>query len=232
MNESSKSILVFVILMLIVLIVYATYYYGKKQVILRALKKFNRRKISQFQSNELTKITGKVLHVHEPFTAPFSKRKCVAFIFKIEQKKSNGNSSHWKTIVKQENIQDFFLKQPGGEVVMVRAHKNPKRNYNIFMVEDKSISSGFMNDPTPEFEAVLNYYNVSSTNLLGLNKRLRYSERIIEVGERITVGGIANWKSFDLDSQEYNYSRIAVLESNQEQKLIITDHPQATNNQR
>ena len=80
-----------------------------------------------------------------------------------------------------------------------------------FMVIDKSVSSGSFNDPTPEFERVLNYYGIDSTTLFGFNKSLRYSERIIEIGETITVGGIAKWKRLSEPLEGYSYSQIATF---------------------
>ncbi|RED45698.1 hypothetical protein [Seonamhaeicola aphaedonensis] len=204
---------------------FSIYYFGRKQTVLRNLSKFQFKSIPQFKYNELTKITGKVLHVHEPFVAPFSKRKCVAYLFKIEQKVSSGKHSRWKALVKQEDIQDFFIEE-NGEVVMIKPVKVPK-NYFNYLDEDKSISSGFLNDPTPEFKKVLDYYNIDSENYFGFNKTLRYSERIIEVGEIVTVAGIAKWKSLQEPIEGYNYSKIAALESNDNQKLIITDLPEA-----
>ncbi|TWO34752.1 hypothetical protein E1J38_002520 [Seonamhaeicola sediminis] len=204
---------------------YCTYYFGRKQTILRQLKKFQFKSIPQFRYNDLTKITGKVLHAHEPFVAPFSKRKCVAYLFKIQQKVGSGKHSRWKTIVEQEDIQDFFIEE-NGEVVMIKPVKVPK-NYFNYLDEDNSISSGFLNDPSPEFKKVLKHYNINSENYFGFNKTLRYSERILEVGETVTVAGIAKWKSIKEPIEGYNYSKIAALENNDSQKLIITDLPEA-----
>ena len=218
---SNQAIGFSVIATIVILVITLSYLFSKKQRVLRALKKFKFKEITQFRTNELTKVTGKVLHVHEPFVAPYSKRKCVAYEFLIQQKKSTGKSSYWKTLVEEHNIQDFFIEKRG-EVAMIKPQKNPD-NFKIFMVEDQSVSSGTFNDPTPEFLKVLNDFNIESTSLFGFNKRLRYSERIIEVGETITVGGIAKIKQIDTKIENFNYSQIAVLESSNTQKIIITD---------
>ncbi|MEW4923379.1 hypothetical protein [Algibacter sp. 2305UL17-15] len=219
----SSEIIIPLIICATITIAFLVYYFGKKQVILRHLKKFKFKEILQFRTNEPTKITGKVLHVHEPFIAPFSKRKCVAYEIKIRQKKSGGKNSYWKTLVEKEDIQDFFIERKG-EVVMIKPSKSPK-NYKSYLVEDKTVSSGFLNDPTPEFQELLEEFNIKSENLLGFNKRLRYSERILEVGETVTVGGIAKWKVLDTEILGYNYSKIATLESDLKHKIIITDLP-------
>ncbi|MDT0557971.1 hypothetical protein RM697_04900 [Ichthyenterobacterium sp. W332] len=206
-------------------IIFVSYYFSRKQKILRALKSFKAKRITQFRTNELTKTTGKVLHVHEPLKAPFTRRDCVAYHIKIEQHRSTGKSSHWKTLVSDYAIQDFFIEQQG-EVVMVKPKENPK-NYMSFMVSDHSANSGTFNDPTPEFKNLLKRYNVNSETILGFNKRLRYTERILEIGEVITVGGIAKWKEMNAPMSQYGSTRIATLESSNEQKLVITDEPSA-----
>lgn len=206
---------------LIVVIISLTYYFNRKQIILRKLSKFKFKHILLFKYNELTKVTGKVLHVHEPFVMPYSKRKCVAYLFKIEKKVRTGKHSRWKALIEKEDIQDFFIER-NGEVVIVKPKKLPK-NYYSYLVEDTSVSSGIFNDPTPKFKRVLNDFGIESENWFGINKTLRYTERIIEVGEIITVGGIAKWKAIDKSVSGYENSKIAVLESSENQKIIITD---------
>lgn len=219
------AIIPIIIIIAIIVIGLCVYYFGKKQRILRKLSKLKRKDILQFRTNEPSKVSGKVLHVHEPFVAPFSKRKCVAFEFKIQQQKHSGKNSYWKTLIDEKNIQDFFIEQRG-EVALIKPQTEPL-NFDIYMMEDKRVSSGFLKNPTPEFENLLSAYGIQSANLLGFNKTLRYTERILEVGETITVGGIANWKAVDVTVEGYNYSKIATLESSEHQNIIITDLPEA-----
>lgn len=75
------------------------------------------------------------------------------------------------------------------------------------------------------FQVGLKQYNIDSTGFLGFNKQLRYTEGIIEIGEEITVAGIAKWKNLSEPIEGYSYSKIAALESTEKQKLIITDLP-------
>lgn len=208
-----------------VIIIFLFFYYSKKNVLLRHLAKFQFKSIAQFKTNMPIKIMGKVLQSHEPFVMPFSKRKCVAFEFKIEQKISTGKHSKWKTLVKKQDIQDFFIEERG-EVVMVKPTNQPK-NYMSYLVKDKRVSSGFFKEPTPEFKKLLSDFDVDSQNFFGLNKTLRYSERILEVGETIVVAGIAKWKTLQQPIEGYGYSKIAALESTDTQKLLITDLPEA-----
>ncbi|TYA74450.1 hypothetical protein [Seonamhaeicola marinus] len=227
---SFKQIMPFLFIGAFIIIAFSAYFFSKKKVILRRLDKFQFRSISQFRTNEPTKIMGKVLQTHEPFVVPFSKRKCVAYEIKIEQKVSTGKSSKWKTLVVKEDIQDFFIEERG-EVVMVKPTVSPK-NYHSYLVKDKSVSSGTFNSPTPEFRKLLEDFNIKAEGLFGLNKTLRYSERILEVGETVIVAGVAKWKSLNQPLEGYSYSKIAALESTSEQKLFITDLPEARKERR
>lgn len=207
----------------VITIIALSYYYSKKQVIIRFLKKLPDSSIRNISQNKLTKITGKALHVKEPLIAPLSKRKCVFYTMKIEKETSDEDSSTWETLVHEENVQEFFIEQ-NGEFLIIKPTQKPK-NYKSHFVTDRETSSGTFNNPSPKFEALLKYYNIKSTNFFGFNKALRYTEGIIEIGEMITVAGIAKWKNLKEPIEGYPYSKIAVLESTDKQKLIITDLP-------
>ncbi len=203
------------------------HYFNDKAVILRKLSKIPLKRSSSFKTNEIVKINGKALHVEAPLIAPFSKRKCVFYTMKIEQKKSSGKSSYWDTIVNEEKIQIFFIEN-NGDLVIVEPKKHPK-NYKSFLVQDKKTESGTFKDPTPEFKALLNYYDINSETFFGFNKQLRYTEGVIEIGEQITVAGVSKWKQLEEPIPEYPYSKIAALFSAGKNQLIITDLPEAKN---
>ncbi|MFY7671167.1 GIDE domain-containing protein [Tenacibaculum sp. MEBiC06402] len=222
--------ILFIIIPVIVVIFYLIYYFDNKQMVIRTLKKLPSSGISGIRTNQLTKVTGKALHVEEPLTAPFSKRKCIFYKIKIEEKRHTGKSSHWATIVKEEKFQPFFIEK-NGEYVIVSPSRNPK-NYKSHLVVDKKASYGYFQDSTPEFERLLKNYNVRSKGFLGFKKNIRYQEAIIEIGEEITVAGIAKWKNLNEPIEGYSYSKIAALESNEKQKIIITDLPKKRVNKR
>lgn len=220
----------FIVILVVIIIGFLIYFYNPKQKIIRILKKLPTKNIGSLKTGELSKITGKALRVTEPLIAPLSKRKCVFYSMTIEQEKSSGKSSHWDKIVHEEKIQHFFIEK-NGDVVMVKPTKDPT-NYKSFLVVDRETASGTFNDPDIEFQKVLKGYDIKSTGFLGFNKQLRYTEGIIEIGEEITVAGIAKWKSLSEPIEGYSYSKIATLESTDTQKLIITDLPQSNFNNR
>ena len=213
-------ILIFCVL---AVLLFSAYYFSSKKVIIRTLSKIKEKSVGSVKTNELIKVTGKALHVKEPLVAPLSKRKCIFYTIKIEQHRSSGKHSYWKTLIEEEKFQDFFV-ESRGEYVIVKPIQHPK-NYIAYLVSDKDANSGTFNDPTPEFESLLKQYNIDSKNFLGINKRLRYKEGIIAIGERITVAGIAQWKQLSEPIADYSYSKIVTLEPGIKQKIIITDLP-------
>lgn len=210
-----------------ILIVSLSYYFSNKNVIIRTLKKIPHKPVSSLKTNELSKVSGKALHVKEPLIAPFSNRKCVFYQISIEQKVSSGKNSRWKTLIKDEQCHEFFVQTDSDFVIINPTEDNS--NYICFLVKDKTQNSGAFNDPTPELRRVFNRYNINPENFFGFNKRLRYKEGIIEIGEMVTVAGIAKWKTLSEPIPEYPYSKIAALESSDKQKLIITDLPEVLN---
>ncbi len=224
-------IFIFVLMICAVgVIAFLSYYFSSKNVIIRILKNLPLDQSSTLKNNQLSKVSGKALHVTDPLIAPFSKRKCIFYQLKIEQKVNSGKNSRWKTLVAEERFQDFFI-NVNGEVIIIKPLQHPK-NYICHLVKDSEQSSGTFNDPTSEFNQLLKRYNIESENFFGFNKTLRYEEGIIEIGELITVAGIAKWKSLKEPMPDYPYSKIVALESDAKQKLIITDLPEVANSKR
>ncbi len=215
---------------IIITVFFLIYYYSSKEVLIRKFKQIPNSSVNNLRTNQLTKITGKASPIKEPLIAPFSKRKCVFYRIKIEQKKHNGNTPTWVTVAKEEKIEPFFLNK-NGEFVMVQPSQDLK-NFKAHLVVDKKHSTNTFNGASPEFQKLLDRYNIKSKAFLGFNKSLRYSEAIVAVGEEITVAGIGKWKDMQEPIEGYAYSKIAALESAEKQKLLITDLPKEKLNTR
>ncbi len=220
----NPAIIIIIAIFVIGTIIFLAYHYSSKQVIIRTLSKIPLKPASGLRTNELSKVSGKALHVKEPLLAPYSQRKCVFYQIKIEQKVNSGKSSHWRTLVKEVRSQEFFV-ETNSDFVIVKPIDDP-RNYITYLVKDKKQSSGTFKSPTPKFEALLRRYNIESQTFFGFNKQLRYREGIIEIGEQVTVAGIAKWRSLSEPLPDYPYSKIAELTDEVNTKLIITDLPE------
>jgi len=214
------------VILVIGVIVYLFVHYRSEAVVLRTLKRLPYQRLGSLRTNAFSKIEGKALNIEEPLIAPYSKRKCVFYQILIEQRVQRGKHSYWKTIVDQEKIQDFFIEQKGERCVVLPV-TNP-RNFIAYLNTDRTKKSGVFNDPTPEFESLLRSFNIETKGLLGFNKRLRYKEAIVEVGERITIAGKVKWMDLENNMADYAYSSIASLYGGEgKDKLIITDSTKA-----
>ena len=222
-TSNELMIIIPIIVVVFGLIAFLGYYFSAKQMVLRKLSKIPLKPATGLKTSELTKVTGKALHVKAPLIAPLSGRECEIKNKKKKKRVSNGKSSHWKTVIKEEKTQEFFINN-NGDFVIVRPTQSPK-NYISYLVKDKKTSSGTFNNPTPEFESLLRQYNIDPLNFLGFNKSLRYKEGVIEIGEQITVSGIAKWKTLNQPIPGYHYSKVAELVNQGKEKLIITDLP-------
>lgn len=221
----STPIIIVVAISCFVLLAYLIYYYSPKTIILRRLKNLPSQRVGSLKTKTYSKIEGKALNIKTPLVAPLSKRECVFYKMQIQKKVSSGKNSHWKTIVQEEQIQDFFIEQTGERVVVLPT--NAPKNYYAYLVTDKKTSSGLFKALTPEFETLLKSYHIKTDNLLGFNRQLRYKEAIVEIGERITVAGYIKWQKLDNPVKDYNYSSIATVTAKGKDKILITDSPKA-----
>jgi hypothetical protein len=206
---------------IIVLIIVGVFFSDKSRI-LRELKKVRRKAIHSVRENEYVKIVGKAKHAGEPLIAPLSKRKCVYYDVKIEEKRGK----HWRTIVDDVQFQDFFI-NTGTENAILNLHIQRDNTKRIHLVTDHSLNSGTFKNTTPEIEQYLQQNGIKSTGFFGMNKGLRYKESIIELDEEIAVMGIGKWKTIDTPIDGYSDSRILTLTGSKEQKLLVTDEPKA-----
>ncbi len=206
--------------------IYLYFHYRSEAVVLRTLGRMPYQRIGSLRTNAYGKLEGKALNIEAPLIAPLSKRECVFYQIVIEQLVQRGKHSTWKTLVDEEKIQDFFVEQRGERVVVLPAME--PRNFIAYLVTDSSTKSGTFNDPTSEFKSLLASYGIDSEGFFGFNKRLRYKEAIVEVGERITIAGKVKYMDLDQGIGDYAYSSIAAIYGDTEKsKLIITDSKKA-----
>lgn len=209
--------LVFIILVIII------NYFSAKQKIIRVLSKLPKQNVGSLKPNRFSKISGKVAPIKTPLIAPYSKRKCVFYTLKIEQRKRTGKQKRWRTIHKEEAVQDFLVATKG-DYVLIQPNQNPK-DYLSYLVVDRKTSLGTFDEPSIKFNHLLKQYNINSANFFGFNKQLRFHEGIIEIDESVTVAGIVKRNTLTTPIEGYNYSKIISLVSTEKQKLIITDLP-------
>lgn len=105
-------ILIFILIVGIVILV--SMCFSRKAIVKRRLKQAKHKRISEFLEGDVAKITGKVELVGEPLVAPLSKRICSYYYIHVEQKKSSGKNSHWRTYIEEEVSGNFLIKDEFG----------------------------------------------------------------------------------------------------------------------
>ncbi len=220
---STETYLILFFILMIALIAVIGYYFSHKNRILRKLKKVDIKRIQLVKDKEYVKLTGKVNTINEPIISPIGKRKCVYYQVKVEEKRGGKNKS-WHTIIKEDNGIDFII-ESGEDRALVEINSSPKTKM-VYLVKDIKKASGTWNDPPEHLETYLQSYGKDSTGFLGFNKSIRYREGAIEVGEKITILGIGNWKESDHNFDRYS-TKSLYISGDIKNKLVITDEPKA-----
>ncbi|WP_298313812.1 hypothetical protein [uncultured Aquimarina sp.] len=214
----------FIFLLGVIIFLIFSQIYSKKNRILRKLKEYPFKKIQLCKENEYIKIKGKAFPINEPFISPIGKSKCLYYKIQVEEKRSNGKSSSWRTIIKEEKFQDFIIESQGDKAIV--STKIPKSAKTVYLNQDIEYTSGTWNDPPNFLDQYLKSHGKDSTGLFGFNKSIRYREGVIEIGEKITILGTGNWKESDQNLDRYS-SKSLYISGDSENKLIITDDPKA-----
>ena len=160
--------------------------------------------------------------MEKPLIAPLSLRECVHYYIHIEEKRSSGKNSYWKTLIEESNSCNFLI-HDGSSF----AHISDK-NIKSYIVQDRSYTSGFMNDASANLERYLHLKGYESENFLGFNKSMRYKEGVLEIGEEIAVYGKAQWKDVaDLFLLE-KYDKVLEITSQKDIAIYLRDDPKTT----
>jgi hypothetical protein len=217
MNQ--QALIVSGIALVIGAILFVNYYFSQKAIIKRKLKKAVSEKLSQFANGDIAKVVGKIEFVSRPLVAPLSNRPCAYYHVMVEQQVSTGKSSHWKTIITEENTGTFVIRD--GKYC---AHVNSEK-IKSYIVDDRKYSSGFLNDASEVLENYLNSHGEKSENFLGLNKTIRYKEGVLEAGEYIAVMGRGEWKSAAQEQLPDSYDKVLVITSTETDAVYLSDDP-------
>lgn len=218
-----KSEVLFPVFMVLVVIgiIFVKFYYNRKAVVKRKLKKAAGMKISAFLSGDIAKVVGNVEVVGEPLIAPLSGRPCAYYYVLVEQLVSTGKSSHWKKVIEEE-VGGTFVIRDG----RYRSYISKESILKTYIVQDEQYSSGLGNDATTTLENYLRAHNFESENFLGFNKKLRYKEGVLEVGECMAVIGRGDWKNAREVSLPDTFGRVLVLSSSNNEPIYMSDDPE------
>jgi hypothetical protein len=115
--------------------------------------------------------------------SPLSDASCLLWQVEVQELRSTGKSSHWKTIFKHASDQPFEIDDGTGQIQVLPA------GATLILNDDLRASRGLFGNMTPEIEAALERIGVQTHGFLGLRRRLRVRERLVAPGEQIFALG-------------------------------------------
>jgi len=208
------------IVLIVGTIFYLVYYFSRKAVVKRKLKKAVESKISDFISGDIAKVVGTVEFVGEPLIAPLSGRQCAYYYVLVEELISDGKNSHWRKMIERE-VGGKFVIRDGRH----RAYISTDSTIKSYIVMDKKYSSGFMENATENLEKFLQNHGQTSKGFLGINRKIRYKEGVLEAGECIAVMGKGEWKTAAAVQLPDTFGRVLVISTTEAEPVYLSDDP-------
>jgi hypothetical protein len=200
------------------------HFFNRDARIKRSLGKVPRGRIGSAVEGRVVKVVGRLDRLGEPLIAPLSGCRCVHYELIIEEWVSSGRSGQWKTVVHDAKSSDFLM-QDGSGTALVRT-----ADAEVAVHKDEHHASGTFNDPTPELQALLERYELTATGWLGLNRKLRYREGVLDAGEHVAVcGAPTRWRGPRKADAAVLSERPPqwVFEHRSETPLYVSDDPAA-----
>jgi hypothetical protein len=131
--------------------------------------------VAQAAGNGPVEVAGRIVPSEQGLiTAPFSQRPAVWARVTVQQRIQAGRSSYWKTLHTEEDGRQFWIDDGSGQMARV-IPQGAQFNVNVEQVG----GSGMLRDAQPHVEGFLQSRNLKSTNMLGFNKTMKYTEEII-----------------------------------------------------
>lgn len=141
--------------------------------------------------------------------SPFSSHDCLYYNFEIEEYRDRGKNSCWVTVRKGSEGVPFLLKDHTGEVLV-----NPAEA-EVDIPADNIFHSGTGQDVHEGIAAFLEKHNLSSTGFFGWNKRMRYTESFVSIGDNLYILGTAMDNPYvDEASAEQGHMDVMIAHAN------------------
>ena len=180
-GDSSGTIFVIAMLAIVIVLILA-FAFSKSARLKRKLRAAKAWAIGDLPEDTLGRVVGQARPLANTLQGPLTGRACVYYVATVEEQRSNGRSSYWKTIITESQGVPFLLEDPTGRAVV------DPTSAEVALDFDGKSSSGTFHDANQIQEAFLTKYGKTSSGWV-FNKSLRYREAMIEVGETIAVLG-------------------------------------------
>jgi hypothetical protein len=213
------------IIVVIVLIIVVSWYFSHGARLKRQLKAAKPWALAELPEDTHGRVIGQAYPLGEQLVGPLTGRPCVYYIATVEEQRSTGRSTYWKTIASETRGVPFMLQDGSGRAIV------DPNGAQVALDFDGNSKSGTFDPADPVQEAFLSRHGAKSQGWV-FNKSLRYREAMIEVGEMIAVLGSGVREADPNAPPEAAYrgsppTRLR-LTSSPKFPLVISDDPSTT----
>lgn len=139
----------------------------------------------------LVEIYGSVVPYEKKLLkSPLLGKDCVYYSYAVKEERGSGKNRHWVTLKSGTDMVHFKVKDGTGEVLV------DSKGANIEIPYDFTFSSGMGRDPPAIVKAYLKNNRLSFETFLGINKTMRYEEKLIEPSDKLYILGTAGDNPF------------------------------------
>lgn len=161
----------------------AAWYFSHDAKVGRELRSAQRRPIAALPEGTRGKIVGAARrHGGELLEGPLTGRPCVYYRVRVEEATSGRNSTTWRTLIKEERGVPFVVADDSGRAIV------DPMDARVSLEVDSRTQSGTFDDPTDNESRFLALHGKSGQGLM-FNRKLRYTEAVIEENEVVAVLG-------------------------------------------
>ena len=203
------------------------YFFSEEKRIKRKLKNAPYKVMGEFKDGDVAKVIGRVISTEEPLIAPLSGRKCVQYHVIVERDRGGDEEGAQYEIIIDDKVESKFLIKDGDYLATIT-----DLNLKSYIEKDKEFSSGLLKDASSNLEEYLKSHGNKSENFFGFNKKLRFSEGILALGEEVAVYGPANWKQASELNLPASFKRVLEFIPTQKDKVYLSDHKDVRNKKR
>lgn len=214
-----------IILLVGIAVAGTVWYFQPRNRIKRQLRGARALRIAELGDGQAGRVIGRARVLEQTLEAPLSGRACVFYIARVEERRSSGKHSYWRTIISEQHGVPFVLEDDSGYAIVDATAAQ------IALDFDARSSSGTFDDPTPAETAFLERHGRSGTGWF-FNRTLRYREAVIGEGETIAVLGAGTREPDPAAAPTAAYrgeppTRLR-LTSSPRYPLVISDDPDTT----
>lgn len=165
----------------------------------------------------LVEVFGKAVAVDKKILkSPFENKDCVFYRYTIEEYRRGKDRNYWATIRQGFDSIHFYLKDDTGEVLV------DPTGAHVDIPVDFSYTTGIGKGIPPQVQEFLKSQRIRGRSILGLRKKLRFTEYVLEPKDQVYILGTAGKNPFVKNSSK-NEDFLMIQKGENEKIFYISD---------